>query len=389
MPDSRSPQPECSNKQGLSKHPVNERRTLYRLFGWIALAVAAGLTLSWAFPRAYPLFPRAWEVSKADAASIALERLGDLGELPSRPYVTTRIDSQAELEHRLQVSAGERPAREIWASRLARGLMYWETRVYEHDARARDWTYRARITPHGEVVELRLRVPPEVDGGTIEPAVARQRADLFLREQGLDLGSYREPEVRTQQLQSRTDLFLRYRDREAFLGTEHPYGIEVAFAGDQLAGYSTYYDDPDRAAIQSTFRPLLLLNQGWIFIALLLVPVVAVPFVRRYHAGEIGVRRGVQIGLVVVASGVVTMFLCGRAASAGWGIGVLTRPQVAWVVVFQMLVLFFFPMALMAFLSWSVGESLTRERWSGKLAAFDALFRGDWLNATFAWSTLR
>ena len=73
---------------------------------------------------------------------------------------------------------------------------------------------------------------------------------------------------------------------------------------------------------------------------------------------------------------------------AGFSIGVLTKPQITGVVMFQLMVLFFFPMALMSFLSWSVGESVCRERRGARLAAFDALFKGDWLNATFARASL-
>ena len=79
---------------------------------------------------------------------------------------------------------------------------------------------------------------------------------------------------------------------------------------------------------------------------------------------------------------------CAKGAGEGWGIGNLTRPQVIMVVFFQMLVLYFLPMAVMAFLSWSVGESLCRERWGQKLAGLDALFRGQWRNATFARAAL-
>ena len=51
------------------------------------------------------------------------------------------------------------------------------------------------------------------------------------------------------------------------------------------------------------------------------------------------------------------------------------QSQVSMVVTVQFIVLFFVPMALLAFLSWSVGESLCRERWGAKLAAFEGQFR--------------
>ncbi len=47
------------------------------------------------------------------------------------------------------------------------------------------------------------------------------------------------------------------------------------------------------------------------------------------------------------------------------------------------------PAALLAFFAWSVGESICRERWGHKLAAFDALFQGDLANRTVARSAFR
>ncbi|MEE8367232.1 MAG: hypothetical protein V3S30_02855, partial [Thermoanaerobaculia bacterium] len=356
---------------------------------WLLAGIVAAVSVYWLFPRAYPLFPRGWEVSKAEAEMIALERLSDLGELPRDPYILTNLDQNPVLEHRLLSSLGSKSPEEILASRIARGLMAWEIRVFEKGARASDWSFRAAIAPSGALTELRRRFPPDQAGGVIEAGSARKQADQFLAEQGFALSDFEEPETRSQQLQSRTDIVFRYRDREAFLGDRHPYGIEVTFAGDRLAGFSAYYDDPDEAEIQNEFQPVILFNQGWIFITLLLLPIVAVPFLQRYHAGEIGVRRGIQVAVAVVGCGVFMMLFCARAAAAGWSIAVLTRPQVTAVVVTELVLLFFFPMGLMAFLSWSVGESICRQRWGSKLAAFDALFQGEWTNATFAWAALR
>jgi len=85
----------------------------------------------------------------------------------------------------------------------------------------------------------------------------------------------------------------------------------------------------------------------------------------------------------------VILLFCGRAVSSGWTIGVLTRPQTTFVVAFQLMILYFFPLGSAGFLSWSVGESLCRVKHGNRLAAFDALFQGRWRNATFARSSLR
>lgn len=367
---------------------MKNRPNPYReIVPWLVAGLLSALALAWVFPRLYPLFPRDWEISQAEAREIALEKVRDLGDLPVDPYVVLTLDNSPVREHRIRPLVDSDPA--LLDSDLARRILAWEVKIFDRSARSGDWTYLVVITGSGEVSQLQLRVPPDEGEGVLREDEGRSRSDAFLRQEGFDLNRFEEPEARTRELQDRTDLFLRYRDRQRFEGVDGDYGIEVSFAGDQLTGYSSYFDDPDKDAIQDTFQPLVLMNQAWIFISLLILPIVGIPFVRRYHAGEIGVQRGLEVAVVVIVASAITMLFCARAAASGWIFGILTRPQVTAVVSFQMMVLFFFPMALVAFLSWSVGESLCREQASDKLAAFDAFFKRDWLNATFAKASLR
>jgi hypothetical protein len=359
------------------------------VLAWIGAGVTAALVLVWVFPHAYPLFPREWEISKREAQAIGLERLRDLGELPRNPYIVTRLSEAGALEQRLQNHYEDLQEARWSESALIKSLLAWEVAVWEPGARAQEWSHHARIAPDGEVLELLLRLPTDQEGGEIPTEEARRVADLFLEDQGFDLTRYDEPELRTRDLQTRTDLFLRYLDREALLGEEYPYGVEVVFSGDRLAGYSRYFDDPELMAIRQSFRPIQLLVQAKVFLPLILLPLIAIPFVRRYHAGEIGVRRGIQISIVIVACGVVSMLFGAGDAAAGAALGVLSRKQASLVVGLQMIILLFVPMGLLSFLSWSVGESLSRERHGNRLAAFDALFQGQWANATFARASLR
>lgn len=360
-----------------------------QVLGWLGLGVVAALVAVWVFPHAYPLFPQDWRISKQEAELIGLERLRDLGDLPEDAYVVTRQDEAGVLEHRLQSHLDTLDRQTVLESHLAESLLTWEISVWESGARAQEWSFHARVTPAGEVTELLQRIPPSEQRGEITPSEAQERADLFLQEQGIDLEDFAAPATRTRQLQNRTDLFLRYRHREALLGAEYPYGVEVAFAGDRLVGFSRYFDDPDLAAIRAGFQPIQLLVQAKVFLPLILLPLVAIPFVRRYHAGEIGVRRGIQISVLVFACGVVSILFSAQDASAGAFLGVLSRQQATLVAGLQMIILLFFPMGLLSFLSWSVGESLARERHGARLASFDALFQGEWANVTFARDSLR
>ena len=359
------------------------------LIAWALAAVAAGALMAWALPRAYPLFPRAWTVSKAQAEAIALERAKRLGDIPEGAYVVTRQRTNLQLERQVQLRLDGDDDDKIAGSRAAREIVVWETRIFKPGARSNDWTYAILITPDGEVTGAILQVPPDEAAPALDPQVARQRADATLTGLGYDLSRFAEPEVRTEQLQARTDLTVRYRDREALLGPDAPYGFKVTFAGDRATGYDSFYDPPPGGDGDGSLQLLALISQAWVFLPIVLLPIVAIPFLRRYHAGEIGVRRGVEILALVVGCALVVLLTTVDAASAGWGLGPLSRRQTTWVVGIELFILYFFPVGLLAFLSWSVGESLCRERWGEKLAAFDALFKLDWTNATFARAALR
>lgn len=361
-----------------------------RALGWLAVGAVAMAALFWLHPRVDPLLPRQWTVSNDEARAIALERLRDLGELPDDPYVIVVLHEDyirhQRLDEKLQAGTAED---EVLSSRAYRTFAGWRVTVYDRDSPSWLWRYRAEVSPTGEVLQLERQIADDEGSGRVEPEPARSRGDAFLREQGIDLDLFEEPTVRSRDHETRTDTTLRYRDRERLFGEQIEYGIEVSFAGDELMGFSGYTDDPGQKAIQARTQSVTLLGTLWSFSALVLVLLVMPAFLRRYHAGEIGVARGLQIAGIVMACGVLVLLLAAKGAGHDWNIGTLTRPQVIGVVASQMIIMYFLPMAIMAFLSWSVGESFCRERWGSKLASFDALFRLDWSNATFARDALR
>ncbi len=360
-----------------------------RLLAWLAVGILVAAALPWLLRRANPLQPREWSVSSSEARLIGLERLRDVGDIPAEPYVIVSTSTDEVGRARLaEAHRGGRSVEELQASRAYRDFFGWRVTLYDREQIAWAWLFRARVSPDGDVVQLERRIDDGEGSGIADPAAARARADAFLAEQGFDLAQFETPVARTRDLETRTDTTLRYRDREALFGRTVDYGVEVKFAGGELMGFASYIEDPQKETIEKRAAVFELLGQVWIFSPVLLAPLMAMPFLRRYHAGEIGVRRGLQITFVVEACGLVILLFCARAVGEGWGIGNLTRPQVILVVFFQMLVLYFLPMAILAFLSWSVGESLCREREGRKLAALDALFRGEWRNATFARAAL-
>jgi len=357
------------------------------VIGWVVTGVVAAVALGWTFPQAYPLFPTRWSADRATAEAVALEHFRDLGELPERPYTVVLHDTDQTLEARLRKMA-EGEAREVVLdSKLAEEITGWRVSVYSRSEP--HWLFRGRVTSSGRLVRSEVWTPPGEASGSIDAESAIEQAERFLAEQGIERGSFQAPEINISESGQQVDLQVRFADLEQLPGLQAEHGVEVQFIGDRMTGLRRYFDDPEEAELRQVAAPVVLLNQLWVFLPLLLTPLVAIPFVRRYHRGEIGVERGVQIAVLVGCLGLVILAMAARPASDQWNFGVLTRPQTTWVVFFQLSALLFVPMGLLSMLSWSVGEAMCRERWADKLAAFDAVLNGDFSNATVARAALR
>ena len=357
--------------------------------GWLLVLGVAFATLIAVYPRALPWMLPDWTVSRPEAEDIALARLGALGELPEQPYVVTRIGDFPLLDFRLMSEHDPAVRERIGRSELVGWLNTWSVTVYERGRRPGDYSYRARIAPDGRVLDLVLQLPRTAAGERIDPGVARQRADEFLTRQGFDLARFEEPRIRTQDLVARTDTNVRYRLREQVIGDRLEYGFEVHFAGDRLAGFETWFEDANKAEVEAMLQPFSLLGNVRFFTIFLVLPIVGVLFVRKYHEGVVGVDRSLRIFGLAILAALILVPLVTRAATEGSNWGALSRMQVSAIWGAQMLAIFFLPQALVSALSWSVGESLCRERWGRKLAAFDALLTRQWRNRTVALSSLR
>lgn len=356
---------------------------------WAAAGAVALVVLLQAFPVAFDLFPREWSTNRNEARAIALERFDDLGEPVEDGLVIPVHVYNTVLEKRLADEVPEVGAEAVRESGLGAQLLQWQVAVYEPGARPFEWRYRARVSSSGEVTELRLRIPPEEELPEIDPVLARSQADAFLVGQGFDLADFGEPVTRRIETEKRADLTLRYRPHRQLLADELPYGIEVTFAGDQLTGFSTWWDDALENEVQAALQPVNLFEQFRLFVPFLVFPFVAAIFLRRYHAGEVGVRRSLHIFLLTFGAGAVLVFITALPTTESFNFGLLSRVQTAFVWGFQLLILWFSAVSLLAAISWSVGEAFSRELWPGKLAAFDALFQRRVGNATVAESALR
>jgi stage II sporulation SpoE-like protein len=359
-----------------------------QLLFWIALAAAGGLGIALLLPRVFPLFPRGYETDAREARAIALARIPDLGPVPPRPLISVAWSGDSTLE-RAALEGGPAMRAQLAGTALERALYGWTVRVFPPGANAGEWEYQVRLSRRGEVTGLVRKLPENAPAGKLAAGEARNRARAQLAEAGFDLAQYGEPVVRSEERARRTDTVLRFPAKQQLLGPTMRHGLEVRFLGDQPGGYEVWSEAVDRQAGERLIGAYVLLFFGVQISTFVLLVVLAVLFARKYHAGEVGVRRGVQIFLLVLVTGLGSLLAYAVPGAEGVMFGPTSRQLTTWIVLLVKTMFGILPIAGLGLLAWSVGESWARERWGGKLAAFDALFKGDWRNATVARSSLR
>jgi len=360
------------------------------MVGWLLVLLGAASVLAWSYRRAFPLAPLDWSVSQREAVKIVEQRIRDLGEDVEDPYTSAVLVADPVLELRLRDARGRSAARRVRESRLGEQLQRWRVSVYPRGARVGEWSYLAEVALDGEVTSLLRGTPSDFENDEVlDFATARARAERFLVEQGVDLARLGEPVERRVDLGSFSYQFVRYPERSPVLRGIVDYGVEVRFAGDELQGFYTWVQDGGGALLQERMRPATLAQTSRIVLLFLFLPALGVVFVRRYHQGVMGVRRGLEVFVAIFLAGAAVLVMTARSAADGSSFGDLTRMQVTWVQGAFVLLIYLPALATLGFMSCSVGESACRGAWRSRLAAFDGVWRGRWGNSTVAAASLR
>ncbi len=364
------------------------RRTLRPLVSWGLLLLASVLAWQQLLPRVLPFLPEEWSLTRAEARARAVEILRELGGWPEDAVVVVRLVSDDTLERRLRGIWGEE-ARSKAPDSLRRRLHSWEITVYPQQAVGQAWSHQAKFALDGTLLQLSRSLLPSEGAGSLTVEEAVEQAATRLADLGITVGGDEPPEVRRSDRENRSDIELRYRERPGLTPLPLSYGLVVRFAGRDFVGFESWLDDPERREVEAQLWPLILLSNLRFFSSFFLLPVLTVLFFRRYHEGEVGVRRALELFTAVLLSNLIVLVFTAFGATEGFIYGSLSRTQLAWTRTSQTLLLYAGPLALVAFFSWAVGESICRERWASKLAAFDALLQGRFQNRTVAVSSLR
>ncbi|HEY0591472.1 MAG TPA: SpoIIE family protein phosphatase, partial [Thermoanaerobaculia bacterium] len=240
----------------------------------------------------------------------------------------------------------------------------------------------------GRVLGARRFARGETAGARPEPDALRPVADSFVA-RGLPGVPRAEFEsARPNVMRTRTDTYFRYR-----VPTDFPTGkvllyVGVYFIGDAFAGWMLIEEYADGSGFQgdagSGIISLLIFSITAFLMLLLLIAI----FLRKYHAGEVGVGVGALLLGAALAASIGIDLMIYKEISVNTGMGGLDARLTALAQIGFKLLFLDLPIALLAFLAWSVGESFARERWGEKLASVDALLRRHPFNATVGESLL-
>lgn len=243
------------------------------------------------------------------------------------------------------------------------------------------------VSRTGQVLAVRREARNEQPGAGPKADDLRPRADAFVASRsfpGAPGPVY--DDVRPNVLRSRTDHVFRYKVPSSFPTGDVVCYLTVSFIGDQAAGYELVeeYRDGRRFEYDAGVGETFLRFAGIFSLLFVLLAI----FLKKYHAGEVGVGTGAVLFTVAIVLCLASSVLIAPWAAAGTTIGSADARATTFAVAGFRLLFYDIPLSVLVFLAWSVGESIARERWGERLASFDAVLRRDVRNATVGGSLL-
>ena len=243
------------------------------------------------------------------------------------------------------------------------------------------------VSGQGEIISARLRQRPETPGANMTEAQLRPQADAFIRSRTLPgAPSLVFESARPNVTRSRTDWTFRYKATpKVVVGNVVTY-VWVFFNGDRFAGWELVEEYADGTPFRGDIEIAgAFLGFGALYILLLILLVM---FLRKYHAGEVGVGTASFLFAVLMVLSVAFDLIIAPASAHFSNLGAIDAQTNAYAICGFKILFIDIPLAVLVFLAWAVGESYARERWGERLASFDALLRRDPVNATVGKSLL-
>lgn len=341
-------------------------------------------------PRFNAAQPHGIRLTRADAVPIADAEARQLGIPVDRSWSILSWANSALLDKELEPKPDLR--RRADDDPVIGPRMGGYKRVYYRQGLEKTTPYGYVVVDQrtGAVLMARVWARAEETGAHLTEAQLRPRADAFVHSRSFPgAPSPQFEDARPNVMRARTDWTFRYRVKTNFpVGNVVPY-LYVYFVGNRFAGWGLIEEYADGSVFRGDDTASGVANILTRFAtnyALLLILLII--FLRKYHAGEVGIGTGsILFGLTLLIFLVVDIII-GPSGTEGNTMGSLDAQSTTVAQMAFKFLLYDLPLAVVVFFAWSVGESYTRERWGEWLASFDAILRRDAFNATVGRSVL-
>jgi len=355
-----------------------------------ALFIAGLLVLCALMPRFNAVQPRGAHLTRAQAMAIADAAARQINVPVDRAWSNIVWDSSDQLVKEFE-NDPQRRKRADADPAIGPRLGFYDVAYFRRGTTKFNPYSHVKVSARtGEVLGARSLMTDEERGASAKEETLRPRADAFVHSRVFPgAPSPKFEQARPTVQRNRTDWVFRYRVATTFpIGNVVPY-LNVYFNGDQFAGWDLveeYADGHQLRDSNATDVALTFLRFISMLVALLVLLVI---FLKKYHAGEVGVGSASFLFAITFLICIALMTDIAASVSRGTGLGNLDAQQTAWATAGFAILFVQLPMAVLVFFGWSVGESYARERWGERLASFDAVLNRDVLNATVGRSLLR
>lgn len=358
-----------------------------RFLPWL-LAIAGAVVVVLVLPVYRPGQPRGIQMTRPQAKAIADKAARELGIPVDKAWTSMTWAPSPFLMKELR----EHPERDrAWEDPVVGPRMrtyrvtYWNSDKEKYPPLGYVWIGGER----GSVVSARRLARPEDAGKNMTEAQLRPKADAFVKSRPFRAAPSPVFESARPFVQrNRTDWAFRYRVPVQFPLKNVVAYLNVYFAGDQLMGWILTEEYADGRQFTGDNQGEIVGMIGGFSVMLVMLLILLIIFLRKYHAGEVGVGAASALFIITAAVLITGSLIVRRSMADGTGFGSISAPATSWAAISFKILFADIPLAVVIFLAWAVGESYARERWGDKLAAFEAIARRDPFNATVGRSLL-
>lgn len=356
----------------------NTRTTLIWLLIFAVCGMTAFLIL---LPRFYPSRAANIRIDKKQAIEVATEFAEEQGHDVERFQVTTVMQFDTEAFVFLQEQFGLKAAQSMVRYKSQHGLDFgWLVIWFENLPRnAPQERFMVGISGAGDLMGYRHTYPksrewPRIQRAHLEQEEAYLIVSEFIDRYRIDLSEFKQGLFASTVLENRTDHVFEWRNYSEFNDSYVEFILTVQ--GDEVGEFHFKYQLPQDASTaikKQSGNEYFVDTVVSITILFLIGLLIMIIFLKKYHEGEVEVRTGGVVFLIIWIAFMLQAVLQFRLNAAGNSIGELSVDGVALFVLILMVLIVRPFLSFLGLMSWSVGESLGREQFNHKFSAIDGL----------------